>query len=182
MSNAMKKGLGISLLLFVAFVSSYVFPGCAYSFTPKGKIDDSIKTVKVNFIENRAPYINPQLSPTLTDKIRQKINNQTKLTQVNSDEADMVISGTIVDYSTSTVGVTNQGGSGNTKTPSVNRLTVSVQVSITKITSETPVQFTISRNFDFDARQTIQQVEAQLLDEIVRNMTDEIFNKLFSDW
>jgi hypothetical protein len=179
MSNAMKKGLAISLLICVAFISSFIFSGCAYSFTPKGKIDDSIKTVKVNFIENRAPYINPQLSPTLTEKIRQKINNQTKLTQVNSDEADMVISGTIVDYSTSTVGITNQGG---TSQSSVNRLTVTVQVAITKITSETPVQFSISRNFDFDARQTIQQVEAQLLDEIVRNMTDEIFNKLFSDW
>ena len=180
MITGMKTVFTISLFLIAAFIcTSFVFPGCSYSFTPKGKIDDSIRTVKVNFIENRAPYVNPQLSPTLTDKIRQKINNQTKLTQVNNDEADMIISGTILDYSVSTVGVTNQGGTSQT---SVNRLTVTIQVTITKITSETPQQFSTSRNFDFDARQSIQQVEAQLLDEIVRNLSDEIFNKLFSDW
>ena len=36
-------------------------------------IPDSIKTVKINFIENKARYVNPRLSPTLTDKLRQKI-------------------------------------------------------------------------------------------------------------
>src|SRR5687768_9242217 len=42
-------------------------------------IPDTIRTVKVNFIENKAPYVDPQLSPRLTDKLRQKIVSQTKL-------------------------------------------------------------------------------------------------------
>lgn len=167
-------------LLTLFFIASTTNSGCGiYSFTPRGKIDDSIKTVKVDFITNRAPYVNPQLSPTLTDRIRQKINNQTKLTQVNNEDADMRISGTILDYSSTTVGVASQNGRSQT---SINRLTVTVSFSITKITDPAPQEFTVSRSFDFDARQTIQQVEAQLLDEMVRNLTDEIFNRLFSDW
>ena len=40
----------------------------------------------------------------------------------------------------------------------------------------------LSRNFDFDASLTLQQAESQKADEIVRNMTDEIFNRIFSNW
>ena len=29
---------------------------------------------------------------------------------------------------------------------------------------------------------SLQQAEAQLLDEVVRSLTDDIFNKIFSDW
>ena len=45
-----------------------------YSFADVS-IPDSIKTIRVNFLENRAPYVNPQLSPALTDRVKQKIIN-----------------------------------------------------------------------------------------------------------
>ena len=70
-----------SLIVFLSVVST----SCgAYSFTG-ASVPDSIKTVRVNFIENKARYINPQLSPRLTDRVKQKITNQTKLTPTNSD-------------------------------------------------------------------------------------------------
>ena len=72
-----------------------------YRFTD-ASVPDSIKTVKVNFIENKASYINPQLSPRLTDKVRQKIVAQTRLVQTNN-EADWEISGAITQYSFSTL-------------------------------------------------------------------------------
>ena len=170
-----------TLIAAVMALLSVVHSGCAYGFSEKGQIADSIKTVRVNFIENRAPYVNPQLSPTLTDRLRQKINNQTKLSQTNNDNAHLDIRGTITDYSYTTVGVSTTNGRSQTST---NRLTVTVQVTITNQLNmqEPPKEFSVSRSFDFDARQTIQQVEAQLLDEMVRNLTDEIFNRLFSDW
>ena len=62
-------------------------------------IPPDVKTIKVNFIENRAPYINPQLSPQLTDRLRQKIVSQTRLKQTNTDEADWDVAGTVTDYS-----------------------------------------------------------------------------------
>ena len=80
---------------------------CRYSLKDAAPIPADIKTVKVSFIENKARYINPQLSPKLTDKIRQKIVNQTRLSQT-SDEADFEISGYISDYSVSTSGISQQ--------------------------------------------------------------------------
>ena len=95
--------------------------GCgAYKFTG-ASIPPDVKTVRVQYIENTARYKNPQLSPQLTDKLRQKIVSQTKLTQVNSDDADFDISGAITQYDVSTSGISNQQ-------VSTNRLTVGVSL------------------------------------------------------
>src|SRR5215203_2492780 len=86
-----------ALIVFIAITST----SCgAYSFTG-ASVPDSIKTIKVNFIENKARYVNPQLGPRLTDRVKQKINNQTRLTQTNGDNAHYEISAYISDYSVS---------------------------------------------------------------------------------
>src|SRR6266498_2098280 len=79
----------------------------------KPAIPDSIKTIKISTIENRAPYINPQLGPKLTERLRQKIVSQTKLTQTTSDNADWEIAGAITDYSISTSGISDKQVSTN---------------------------------------------------------------------
>src|SRR5262252_3467614 len=88
-------------------------------------IPDSIRTVKVNFIENKARYVNPRLSPTLTDRLRQKLVGQTRLTQTNGDNADWEISGYVSDYSVSTSGISQQQ-------TSINRLNVAVHITLFK--------------------------------------------------
>ncbi|MES2881021.1 MAG: LPS assembly lipoprotein LptE [Bacteroidota bacterium] len=168
--------IGFALLLInVSFSSCGV-----YSFNDVGTIPDSIKTVKINFIENRAPYINPQLSPALTEKLKQKISSQTRLTSTTSDNAHWDISGQIRDYSVTTTGVTNTNGR---QQSSINRLNVSVHiVLVDQLTNKPTQEFDVSRSFDFDAALSIQQAERSLLDEMIRNLTDEIFNRIFSNW
>jgi hypothetical protein len=127
-------------------------------------------------IENKARYINPQLSPQLTDKLRQKINNQTGRTLVSGDNADYDISGSITDYSFTTAGV-------SASKSATNRLTVTVQIKLlNRVDPNQSKEETVSRNFDFDANISIQQAEAQLNESIIKNLTDEIFNRLFSNW
>ncbi len=160
----------ICILVSVSFNSSCRI----YSFKDVS-IPDSIKTVKVNFIENRAPYVNPQLSQRLTEKLRQKIVNQTRLNQTNSDDAHYDISGYISDYSVSTAGVSNQQAVSD-------RLTVSVHITLNKRLSNITEEFDVSRSFDFPATSSLQQAEAKLNDQIIQNITDEIFNRVFSNW
>jgi len=138
-------------------------------------IDPNVKTVKVNFIENRARYINPQLSPKLTDKLRQKIVGQTRLTQTNKDNADWDIGGWITDYSVSTAGISQQQ-------VATNRLNVGVHITLFDRLKNENKEYDVSRSFDFSANLTLQAAEAQPGDEIIRNLTDEIFNRLFSNW
>ena len=45
-----------------------------------------------------------------------------------------------------------------------------------------PQQYQISRSFPFAATLSLQAAESRLLDEIVTNLTDDIFNRIFSNW
>jgi hypothetical protein len=169
-------------LLLIAVVAVGSFSSCGiYSFADVS-IPDSIKTVRINFFENRAQYVNPQLSPTLTDRVRQRILNQTKLSQTNSDNAHYDITATITNYSVSTSGVSTTG-TNNTRQASMNNLTVGVTVTLrNNLSGGDPQEFPISRSFPFAATISLQAAESQLLDEMVRNLTDDIFNRLFSNW
>ncbi|MFN8291694.1 MAG: LPS assembly lipoprotein LptE [Chitinophagaceae bacterium] len=150
--------------------------GCNVKYGFKDvSIPADVKTVKVNYIENRARYVNPQLSPRLTDKLRQKIVGQTRLTQTNNDNVDWEITGAVTDYSFSTSGISNQQVTNN-------RLTVSVHIVLNDRKKEKVTEYDVSRSFEFKGNQSFQQVENTLGDEIVRTLTDEIFNKLFSNW
>ena len=62
-----------------------------YSFKDVS-IEPEAKTVRISYIDNRARIINPNLSQRLTDKLRQKVINQTCLSQKNSYEAHYDIS------------------------------------------------------------------------------------------
>jgi len=169
------------VLLFSAFcILNFAFTGCGvYSFSPKGTLDPDIKTVRITPFDNKAPYKNAQLVPNLTERLRQKITRQTKLTQTNSDNANLEISGSITDYSVLTTGVTSANGQSQT---SINRLTVTVHIIFNNTLKNDIKEADVSRSFDFPANQSLNQAEAQLLDEIVRNMSDDIFNRIFSDW
>lgn len=150
--------------------------GCfVYKFND-AVIPANVKTVKIGFIDNKARYVNPQLSPKLTDKLQAKITSQTKLTRTNNDDADYVINGSITNYDPSqTVGVSAQQAS-------TNRLTVTVHIVLRKTLENKVEEFDVTRSFDFSANLTLQQAEGQLLDEVIRNITDEIFNRIFNNW
>ena len=164
----------------VFFSLNFSFSSCGvYSFNDVGTIPDSVRTVRINIIENRAPYVNPQLSPMLTDRLKQKITSQTRLTSTTNDNADWELSGQIRDYSVSTSGVTNQNGR---QQSSINRLTVSVHIIKLDQKANKTEEYDVSRSFDFSANQSLQQAESALLDEMIRNLTDEIFNRIFSNW
>ncbi len=138
-------------------------------------IPADVKTIKINYIENKARYINPQLSPQITDALSQKISNQTKLTRTQSDDANWMISGTVTNYSVSFSAISGKQTTQNT-------LTVGVHIVFRNNLKDKTDEFDISRDFPFSATQTLSQVENQLLPDIVKNVTDEIFNHIFSNW
>ncbi len=155
---------------------TFSYATCKYSLKDTSPIPPDVKTFRVNYLENKARYVNPQLSPTVTEKLKQKIVGQTRLRQINGDEAHYDISGYISDYSVTTTGITNQNAS-------TNRLNVSFHL-IFKNTLDQKKDFEadITNNYDFDAQKSLQQAEAENGTLIVKNLVDGIFNKIFSNW
>lgn len=172
-----KKILFFLLVVFASTLLLFSSINCkVYSFTG-ASVPAEIKTVRVQPLGYQARYTNTQLSPQLTDKLRQKIVSQTKLTQVNNDNADYDISGFVSQYDVTTSGISNEK-------VATNRLIVGVNITLLnrKSADAEPKNFSVNRSFDFSATLTLPQAEAKLQDEIIRNLTDEIFNKIFSDW
>ncbi|HKZ68098.1 MAG TPA: LptE family protein [Chitinophagaceae bacterium] len=169
--------LRTSYFVLLGIVFFFIATGnssCNYKFRDIS-IPDSIRTVKVNFIENKAPYVNPQLSPRLTDKLRQKIIGQTRLSQTNNDNADWIVGGRITNYAFSTSGISQQQ-------VATNRLTVTVHITLNDQKANKTQEYDVSRNFEYSGNMSLQQAEASLGEEIIRGMTDDIFNRLFSNW
>ena len=159
--------------LLIGFAALF-FSGC-YSFKDVS-IPPEVKTVRVNLIQNKAPYINPQLSPLLTDRLRQKINNQTRLTLVTAEDAHYDINCVIRNYQVTSAGISQQQAA-------TNRLIVGVHIIFkNRLNEKANFEADVSRNFDFNAGLSLQAAEAQLGETIVQNLTDEIFNRIFSNW
>lgn len=164
------------LLFFVLLGSVFSFSTCKYGFKDSAPIPLEIKNFRVNYLENKAQYVNTQLSPQLTERLKSKIISNTRLTQTNSDDADYDISGYVSQYFTSTVGIS--GSQSNT-----NRLTVGFHLIFKNNHDETKnFETDIMRTFDFSALATLSEAESSLNEEIIKNVVDEIFNKIFSNW
>lgn len=161
---------------FLVFFIIMLFTSCGvYTFHDVSVDYSKIKTVKVGFIDNKARYVNPQLSPRLTDNLKQKINSYTKLTLVNSDDANYVITGYISRYDVSLSAISNNQSSGN-------RLTVAATMTFMNTVDNKTDNFTVSRDFDFSAGLSLQQAESTLATDIINQLTDQIFNHIFSNW
>src|SRR5690606_23106386 len=164
----------VSLLTFLMFI--FTFATCRYSTKDTAPIPPEITTFTVEYFENRARYVNPQLTPQLTDNVKQKIIGQTRLRQVNDGNADYEISGYLSDYSVTTSGVANREAG-------TNRLNVTFHL-IFKNTQDASKNFEadITTNYDFSANQTLQEAEASLGEQILKNLSEAIFNRIFSNW
>jgi hypothetical protein len=153
----------------------FSYATCKYGFKDVS-LPTEVKTFRVNYFENKADYKNPQLSPQLTEKLKQKIISTTRLRQTNEDDAHYDISGFVSQYFTSTTGITNN----NT---CLNRLTATFHLIFKNTLDETKnFEADVTYSVDFDANLSLSQVEQAKGDEISRNLTDAIFNKIFSNW
>lgn len=162
----------INLLIILLFN----FSTCKYSFRDATDIPADVKTFRVNYLENKAAYVNTQLSPQLTEKLKQKIINTTRLRQTNNDDAHYDISGYISQYNTSTISINGANSSGN-------RLTVGFHLSFkNNLDDKKNLEVDLLRTYDFDANLSLSQAENNLNSEIIKNLSDEIFNKIFSNW
>jgi len=167
----------LSLWIFcVILMTTLIFATCKYSFKDTSPIPPEVKTFRVNFFENKARYVNPQLSPQLTEAMKQKVIGNTRLRQTNDDNAHYDISGYVSQYDVSTSGISGNNASSN-------RLSVGFHL-VFKNTLDDKKNFEtdVSNNFDFPASQTLETAQAGLFPDIIKNIVDAIFNKIFSNW
>src|SRR5687768_2993613 len=104
--KSFSKQIQCVVVLAILF-SLFQFSTCKYGFKDAAPIPVEVKTFRVNYLENKAQYVNTQLSPLLTEQLKQKIINTTRLKQTNSEDAHYDVSGFVSQYYTSTVSIAN---------------------------------------------------------------------------
>jgi len=162
------------------FIASLVIPGCKtmsinYSFSGVN-ISPEIQTVTVQYFPNRAPVVQAQLSQLFTDALVDKIQSNTSLEQVPAG-GDIVFSGEIRNYETKPTAITQA------ETAARNRLTISIRVVYTNnIEPDAGFESNFSRYEDYDSGQNLADVEEELIELIIDNILEDIFNKAFVNW
>ena len=162
------------LVLAILFLA---LSGCKVSYSFSGvNIDPTVSTYTVTYFQNRAPIVQAQLSQIFTETLQDKIQNNTSL-DLATEGGDVQFSGEITGYQTRPTAIT-----GN-ETAARNRLTISVRVKHTNlIEPDLDFDTSFSRYEDYDASQSITDVEDDLITLIVDTLIEDIFNKAFISW
>jgi len=119
----------------------------------------------------------PTLSQSFSEKLKDKLLSQTSLQLVTSGVGDLDYDGEITGYTVTPIAVTSN------ETAAQNRLTISVKISFTN--TKDPKQDyvkTFSNYEDFDATESIEGVEQELIDQILEKITEDIFNNSVANW
>lgn len=170
------RRITIHLLLFVALVA-LALPACKinYGFTG-ASIAANVKTFSVAYFQNRARLVNPNLSQQFTDGLQEKIIKQTSLNQIG-DNGDLEFSGQITDYDVRPMTIVSGDMAAQ------NRLTIGVKVKFTNNKDHTQDwEKSFNAYEDYESSQSLSAVEGTLVPEIIKKLTDDIFNASVANW
>lgn len=153
--------------------------GCGvYSFTG-GSISAGMKTVSVLIFENTAPLINPNLSQSFTEALKDRIRTQTSLSFVRVD-GDAEFSGRITDYNLQPVAIQ----ANEQVTAGLTRLTITVNVKYTnKLEADKSFEQSFTRFKDFSTQGSpFVAQEVALVKDINQQLNEDIYNRAFANW
>ncbi len=139
-------------------------------------IPPEAKTVSVEYFDNQSSIAGPHVPQKLTEKLRDVLQSQTHLSLVQKN-GDLQFNGYIADYVVSPIAI-----QGDDK-PAQNRLTISIFVKYhNPYDPSKSFQQAFTRYADYDGSKNISEVESELLNEIFRQLTEDIFNRAFNNW
>ncbi len=162
------------LVLGVALLP--VLNSCKISYSFTGASTTGLKTVSIQYFQNRASLVQPGLSQSLTDALIDKCKAQTNLNIVNGI-GDANFEGEITDYNTKPLTVSADA------VAAMNRFTITVKVKFTNsANADNNFEQTFSRYEDYDSSKNLSDVEQDLSQNIIEMIVEDIFNRAFVNW
>lgn len=158
-----------------------LFSSCwptSVSVIDKGGKPEEWKTFSIQTLENKAPNAPLNYPVSLSESIKDGIQNNTNLL-LNSEtgKGEVYIEGSINNYSIMPVAM--QDGDNAAK----NRLTVGAQFTFyISQPKEEQMTLNVSRFVDYESGTDLATVENTLLDEISKQIVQDVINKLLSNW
>lgn len=165
----------LSSVALAMALSGCLIRGNGYSL--KGiSIPPDVNTFYVEVFENQAPASVPTLPRDFTEGLKDKIRRESRL-RFNDEEPDVEFSGAVTDFR-----VTAEAPKAGEQI-GFNKLTIAVQVNFTNNKDEKAnwkQQFTF---YDFfDANANLLDVQETLIENIKKELIDQVYNRAFTNW
>lgn len=174
----MKNKQKYIFLLAVALVL-LGFTNCSikYNFS-MGSVDYTVyQSISIADFPNNAELVNPTLSQTFTEELRDKFTRQTRLTVLKSD-GDMQIEGEIIGYELQAMSISADSYASETKLT----LTINVRFVDTKDPQNDFDDKRYSSFQLFDSDRMLADVEDEIVTILIKEIIDNIYNDTVAKW
>lgn len=155
--------------LLVSCVPSYKFNGASIDYT-------TTKTIQIEIFPIRSAYVWSPMQSIFQNKLTDIFAQQTRLRQVKKN-GDLVIAGEITGFDQYNKSIASDGYSSQVQL----KMTVNV-----RFTNNKNHQQDFERQFSattlYDATQQLVQVQEELVTQMSKDITDQIFNATVANW
>ena len=159
----------VALMCFTACSVSYKFNGASIDY-------NKVRSIQITDFPIRSAYVWGPMGPMFNNKLKDMYANHTRLEQVKRN-GDLKIEGEITQYQQRNKSVSSEGYSAQTE------LSITVNVRFTNNSNHSEDferQFTASASYD--TTKSLNSVQEELVEQMVRDLTDQIFNATVANW
>ena len=162
-----------NILVFLLLIST---SSCGIYSLNGASIPPNAESISVSYFNNQANTINPNLSSTFTEKLKDIFIQQTNLNLIE-ENGDLAFSGFISKYEIKPISIQAN------ETAAQNRLTISINVTYeSKFEQNNNFTKIFSRYKDYNSSQNLTDIEESLVNEITNEIVEDIFNKSVVNW
>ena len=161
--------VGVLLLMMAGCSVSYKFNGASIDYS-------KTKTIQIADFPIRAAYVWSPMGPMFNNELKSQFTDHTRL-QIVRRNGDLKLEGEITRYDQRNKGVSSEGHS------SMVELSMTVNVRFTNNVNHNEdfeQQFTATSNYD--SSQSLNSVQDALVEEMVKNICEQIFNAAVANW
>lgn len=151
--------------------------GCRIGFNfSGGNVDTSLETLSVANFNNEAQIVVPYLAQEVTNQLQDRFLNQSRLT-LTSGAADVELSGSVSRYTIQPVAI--QSGDQAAQT----RLTIGIRVNFqNNVNPDESWEKDFSSQVDFDTDLDFVSNEPDLINEVLEQITQDVFTRSIGKW
>jgi outer membrane lipopolysaccharide assembly protein LptE/RlpB len=157
------------ICLFTACSISYKFNGASIDYT-------KTKTIQISDFPIRSSYVWGPMQSIFNNQLKDQYANHTHLSQVKRN-GDMQLSGEIVSYEQRNKSVSSEGYSAQTELS----MTVNVRF-VNNINHNEDFEKRFTATADYESTQSLNSVQEELVTQMVKDITDQIFNATVANW
>ena len=170
------RHFGIAVIMALVMVTSFTSCQISYKFNGASIDYSKTKTIQIADFPIRSSYVWGPMASIFNNELKDQFANHTRLIQVKCN-GDLKIEGEITRYDQRNKSVSSEGYSSQTE------LSMTVNVRFTNNVNHTEdfeQQFTATATYE--NTQTLNAVQEELVTQMVKEITEQIFNATVANW